>query len=103
MKKNLSLRSALKVALQMGVSAAAIATMPLQMTYAASNDGSLVGKITSSDQKSLEGIEITVRNPETGFTRTVKAESDGSYRFPFLKLYNYCNVCFICSRKNIRY
>lgn len=89
MKKNLSLRSALKVALQMGVSAAAIATMPLQITYAASNDGSLVGKITSSDQKSLEGIEITVRNPETGFTRTVKAEPDGSYRFPFLPVGKY--------------
>ncbi|MFC4313349.1 TonB-dependent receptor domain-containing protein [Steroidobacter flavus] len=89
MKKNLSLRSALKRALQMGVSAAAVATMPLQISHAASNDGSLAGKITASDQKSLEGIEITVRNPETGFTRTVKAEPDGSYRFPFLPVGKY--------------
>lgn len=89
MKKNLSLRSALRMALQMGVSAAAVATMPLQISHAASNDGSLVGKITATDQKSLEGISITVRNPETGFTRTVKAEADGSYRFPFLPVGKY--------------
>ncbi|HEY5756238.1 MAG TPA: carboxypeptidase-like regulatory domain-containing protein, partial [Steroidobacter sp.] len=89
MKKNLSLRSALRVALQMGVSAAALATMPLQISHAASNDGSLVGKITASDQASLEGISITVRNPETGFTRTVKAEADGSYRFAFLPVGKY--------------
>lgn len=89
MKKNLSLRSALKVALQMGVSTAAVAMMPLQISQAASNDGSLVGKIIASDQSSLEGISITVRNPETGFTRTVKAESDGSYRFPFLPVGKY--------------
>jgi hypothetical protein len=89
MKKNLSLRSALRVALQMGVSAAALATMPLQISHAASNDGSLVGKITASDQSSLEGISITVRSPETGFTRTVKAEADGSYRFAFLPVGKY--------------
>jgi hypothetical protein len=89
MKKNLSLRSALKVALQMGVSTAAVAMMPLQISHAASSDGSLVGKIIASDQSSLEGISITVRNPETGFTRTVKAESDGSYRFPFLPVGRY--------------
>jgi outer membrane receptor for ferrienterochelin and colicin len=89
MKKNLSLRSALRVALQMGVSAAALATMPLQISYAASNDGSLVGRIIASDQSSLDGISITVRNPETGFTRTVKAEPDGSYRFPFLPVGRY--------------
>ena len=27
-------------------------------------------------------LEVTVRNPETGFTRTVKADADGNYRFP---------------------
>ncbi|WP_116812570.1 TonB-dependent receptor [Steroidobacter cummioxidans] len=89
MKRNLSLRSALKVALRVGVSAAAVAALPLQISYAASNDGSLVGRITASDQSSLDGISITVRNPETGFTRTVKAESDGSYRFPFLPVGKY--------------
>jgi hypothetical protein len=71
------------------VSAAVVATLPLQITHAASNDGSLVGKITASDNSSLQGLEVTVRNPETGFTRTVKAEADGSYRFPFLPVGKY--------------
>ena len=30
-----------------------------------------------------------MRNPETGFTRTVKADADGYYRFPFLPVGNY--------------
>ncbi len=89
MKKNISLRTALQVALRLGVSAAVMATLPLQITHAASNDGSLVGKITASDNSSLQGLEVTVRNPETGFTRTVKAEADGSYRFPFLPVGKY--------------
>ena len=89
MKKNLSLRSALEIALRVGVSAAAVAALPLQISYAASNDGSLVGKITASDQSSLDGISITVRSPDTGFTRTVKADEDGSYRFPFLPVGKY--------------
>src|SRR5690606_6292416 len=45
--------------------------------------------IIASDNSPLTGIEITVRNPETGFTRTVKAEADGSYRFPFLPVGRY--------------
>lgn len=89
MKRNISLRTALQVALRLGVSAAVMATLPLQITHAASNDGSLVGKIIASDTSSLEGIEITARNPETGFTRTVKADADGSYRFPFLPVGKY--------------
>jgi hypothetical protein len=89
MKRNISLRAALKVALQLGVSAAVMATLPLQITHAASNDGSLVGRITSSDNSSLQGLEVTARNPETGFTRTVRAEADGSYRFPFLPVGKY--------------
>ena len=32
---------------------------------------------------------MTVRNPETGFTRTVKADADGNYRFPFLPVGKY--------------
>lgn len=85
MKKNVLLSTALKVAL----GAAIAATLPLQVSHAASNDGSLVGKITASDQSALEGLEITVRNPETGFTRTVKADTDGQYRFPFLPVGKY--------------
>lgn len=89
MRKNTSLSTALKAALQLGMGAAALATLPLQVTHAASNDGSLQGRIIASDNSPLTGIEITVRNPETGFTRTVKAEADGSYRFPFLPVGRY--------------
>src|SRR5262245_19234759 len=76
MKKNVLLSTALKVAL----GAAIAVTMPLQLSHAASTDGSLAGKITASDKSSMEGVQITVRNPETGFSRTVKADADGMYR-----------------------
>ena len=85
MKKNVVLSTALKIAL----AAAVAATMPLQLSHAASSDGSLVGKITTSDNSSLAGVELTVRNPETGFSRTVKADADGQYRFAFLPVGKY--------------
>lgn len=85
MNKKASLRAALKVAL--GLSLAA--TLPLQNSYAASGDGSLVGRLTASDKSSLADTEVTVRNPETGFNRTVRADADGYYRFPFLPVGKY--------------
>lgn len=84
MNKKTSLRLALKLAL--GLSLAA--TMPLQLAYAAS-DGSLVGRLTGSDNQALTDAEVTVRNPETGFSRTVKADAEGYYRFPFLPVGKY--------------
>ena len=71
----------------MGMSLAA--ALPLQVAHAASSDGSLVGRLTASDNKPLADAEVTVRNPETGFTRTVKADADGYYRFPFLPVGKY--------------
>src|SRR5690606_25417013 len=49
---------------------------------AQSQDGSLAGQ-------SVPGAEVTVRNPNTGFTRTVTAGADGSFRFPFLPVGEY--------------
>lgn len=49
---------------------------------AANADGSLVGRAPA-------GAEITVSNAETGFSRTVTADADGSYRFPFLPVGEY--------------
>ncbi|MFL6619141.1 MAG: carboxypeptidase regulatory-like domain-containing protein [Povalibacter sp.] len=89
MSKNVSLKAALRLALRLSVASALVATLPLQLSHAASGDGSLVGRIISSDKSSLEGIEVTVRNPETGFSRTVKAEADGQFRFPFLPVGKY--------------
>ena len=57
--------------------------MAMQPVLAANNDGSLVGRCRGRFGK------ITVRNPDTGFTRTVKADADGNYRFPFLPVGNY--------------
>ena len=89
MRKNVSLEAALRLALKLGLSAALTATLPVQIAHAASGDGSLVGRVISNDKGSLEGLEITVRNPETGFSRTVRAESDGQFRFPFLPVGKY--------------
>lgn len=84
MNKKASLRVALKIAL--GLSLAA--TLPLQVAHAAS-DGSLAGRLTGSDNQPMADAEVTVRNPETGFSRTVKADTDGYYRFPFLPVGKY--------------
>src|SRR3990170_4557040 len=85
MKNSALLRTALHVALGLAMAA----TLPLQVTHAASGDGSLVGRLTSSDNKPMAEAEVTVRNPETGFSRTVKADADGYYRFPFLPVGSY--------------
>src|SRR6185503_16218095 len=63
--------------------------LALPTAYAASGDGSLVGHITSADKAKAGGAEVTARNPQTGLTRTVKADADGSYRFPFLPVGTY--------------
>ncbi len=67
-------RTALSIA--MGLCLASLA--PLAMAQ----DGSVVGTSES-------GAQITVTNPETGFTRSVTADADGNYRFPFLPVGTY--------------
>lgn len=71
-------RSALCVA--MGICMASI--LPLQVAHAANTDGSVVGQAAA-------GAQVTITNPETGFTRTVTASADGNYRFPFLPVGTY--------------
>ncbi len=44
---------------------------------------------TPPDKSAVSGAEVTARNPATGFSRTVKADADGSYRFPFLPVGTY--------------
>ena len=74
-------RTALCICIASGI--ASLAGIP---AFAASGDGALAGHVTGG---SLEGAQVTVRNPETGFTRSVKVERDGSYRFPFLPVGKY--------------
>lgn len=49
---------------------------------AANTDGSLAGRAAA-------GAEVTVRNADTGLTRTVRADASGNYRFPFLPIGTY--------------
>jgi hypothetical protein len=79
----------LKTAMYLAMGISLALTLPLQSAYAASGDGSLVGRLTSGDKRPITDAEVTVRNPETGFTRTVKADADGYYRFPFLPVGKY--------------
>ena len=62
----------------MGLCLSSMASMAL----AANNDGSVVGHAAA-------GTQVTITNPSTGFTRTVTADVDGNYRFPFVPIGNY--------------
>jgi hypothetical protein len=81
---NRLLKSAMYIAMGMSLAAA----LPATVAHAAS-DGSLLGRLTDADNKPLADAEVTARNPETGFSRTVKADADGSYRFPHLPVGKY--------------
>ena len=67
-------RTALTVA--MGLCIASLAPMSM------AQDGAVVGRTSA-------GAQVTVRNPETGFSRTVVADAQGNYRFPFLPVGTY--------------
>ena len=82
---NRILKSAMYIAMGMSLAAA----LPANIAHAASGDGSLVGKLVDASNKPLADAEVTVVNPETGFTRTVKADADGNYRFPHLPVSKY--------------
>jgi len=56
--------------------------MAVPMAQAANTDGALVGHVNA-------GATVTVRNPETGFVRTVVADAQGNYRFPALPVGSY--------------
>jgi hypothetical protein len=70
-------RNALCIA--MGLCLASMASMP---ALAANADGAVVGR-------TVAGAQLTARNPQTGFIRTVTANADGSYRIPFLPVGDY--------------
>ena len=59
-----------------------MASMWASQVRAANADGTIVGH-------AVAGTVVTVRNPQTGFVRSVTAEADGSYRLPFLPVGDY--------------
>ena len=67
----------------------ALVLMASQLANAASGDGSLVGHLNAQEKSAVSGAEITARNPATGFSRTVKADADGSFRFTYLPVGTY--------------
>ncbi|SEU07145.1 TonB-dependent receptor [Stenotrophomonas indicatrix] len=52
-------------------------------------DGAVVGRLTSDAGQVPAGATIIVRNPATGFVRSVQADSKGSYRIPLLPVGTY--------------
>jgi hypothetical protein len=67
----------------------ALILMASPLANAASGDGSLVGRLSAQDQSAVAGAEVTARNPATGFSRKIKADADGSFRFPFMPVGTY--------------
>ena len=59
-----------------------LSILALPLAQAANADGSVVGRTRA-------GATVTVVSPDTGFTRTVTADANGNYRFPFLPVGNY--------------
>jgi hypothetical protein len=66
----------------LGIALGACLSSMVLPAVAANTDGTIVGH-------SIAGAQVTVRNPETGFERTVTADAEGNYRLPFLPVGNY--------------
>jgi hypothetical protein len=81
MKANGLKRAALCVALGACLGVVAPAAM--------AQDGSVAGRLLSEPGQQLEGATVTVRNPATGFVRSVRADANGSYRIPLLPVGTY--------------
>lgn len=56
---------------------------------AMAQDGAVVGKLLTDPGQRLDNATVTVRNPSTGFVRSVRAEANGSYRIPLLPVGTY--------------
>lgn len=52
-------------------------------------DGSVVGRVMAGQGESFSGLTVTVRNPDTGFARSVTVDDNGSYRIPLLPVGQY--------------
>lgn len=69
--------AAIAVAASLGMSGAA---------FAGNNDGSLSGSVMTADKAQVANATLTVRNSKTGFTRTIQADENGSFRFSKLPI-----------------
>lgn len=71
--------TAAAVAAAMGVSGLAVAQ---------DTSGSVRGQVTV-ESGAAQSASVTIRNIETGYTRTIQANSEGTYRFPSLPIGRY--------------
>jgi hypothetical protein len=53
------------------------------------NTGNLSGQVTDASGAAVPGVNLTIHNEATGYTRKVKTESDGNYLFPDLPIGDY--------------
>lgn len=60
---------------------------PLGLTQATS--GTILGTVTDESGAVIQGVAITVRNVETGVTRSITTDEEGRYRMPTLAVGKY--------------
>ena len=63
--------------------------MSVSIAQAQSIDGTILGAVRDSSGALIPGTTVTVRNVETGITRTGTTEANGSYRFSALPVGTY--------------
>ncbi|MGH9783003.1 MAG: carboxypeptidase regulatory-like domain-containing protein, partial [Terriglobia bacterium] len=63
--------------------------MSVSIARAQSIQGTILGTVRDSSGASIPGSTVTVRNVETGFTRTGTTEANGAYRFSALPVGSY--------------
>src|SRR5947208_767154 len=67
---------------------AAMVVLPL-VTFGQITSATIVGTITDPNGSPVPNATVTARNTDTGLTRTVPTNEEGSYRFEFLPIGNY--------------
>src|SRR5688572_11342832 len=59
------------------------------LALAQSSTGSISGVVTDERQSVLPGATVTVKNVDTGFTRTATSDGEGRYKFVNLPIGSY--------------
>ena len=56
------------------------------MAYGQTTGGTILGSVSDDSGARVPGVAVTVRNVETGITRSVETDAAGRYRAPNLGL-----------------
>ena len=62
--------------------AACMCLMTVHGTSAQSGTSTLQGKIVDAQKMALPGVNVTLANPDTGFSRMTQADGSGAFTFP---------------------